>query len=192
MRYEDNATLKTDVSGWVCKTCNRFYGNNEHLARWCCAKDLPCPTDGCGGRVSKPWSHCEECRDKADQRRLKDRAEKERRRLEAAEIVEYCGPFFVDDRFYNDLDQYLDDCVCDDVEPEEWAFVPLALSPALDTEGILRDLLERMELMDDSGCGTFSFAGAKELDAAIKKFNEANKNNYYYEDGCKQRFRIKE
>lgn len=62
IRYEDAASRVT-ATGWACNTCHRWYGDAEgaeHLARWCCATDLPCE---CGGRLRKPWSACESCRE---------------------------------------------------------------------------------------------------------------------------------
>ena len=64
--YEESAHIVT-VTGWACKTCSRWWGNDEHMAKWCCAKDLPCE---CGGRVEKSWTKCGECRAKADLERF--------------------------------------------------------------------------------------------------------------------------
>ena len=64
--YETNAT-RAHVTGWACKHCNRFYGDDErsqHQARWCCATDLPCNTSECVGRLSKPYLHCDKCRER--------------------------------------------------------------------------------------------------------------------------------
>lgn len=64
MKYEEAAEIRT-TSGWCCKTCNSFYGNNsnsEHLARWCCADSKPCET--CDGRVNGKragYVVCDEC-----------------------------------------------------------------------------------------------------------------------------------
>ncbi len=60
--FEDAAEQAT-VTGWVCKTCRRFYGNDERTARWCCASDMPCQ---CGARVVKHYTKCEPCREKAE------------------------------------------------------------------------------------------------------------------------------
>lgn len=62
MKYEDGAELVT-LPGYQCKTCKRFFlGDNEsslHIARWCCATDLPCQ---CGGRITKKsYAYCDAC-----------------------------------------------------------------------------------------------------------------------------------
>lgn len=60
LRYEDSAERLT-VTGWCCKTCRRFWGEDEHMARYCCANDRPCE---CGGRVEPHWACCKDCRRK--------------------------------------------------------------------------------------------------------------------------------
>lgn len=71
IRYEDAAQHRADISGWICKTCHRFYGNDrssESAARWCCATDLPC--EECGGRnPEKLYIYCKACRKKHDDAR---------------------------------------------------------------------------------------------------------------------------
>lgn len=60
-RFEDQAEHVT-MTGWGCKTCRRFYGNDseaERLARWCCANDLPC--QDCDGRTDRPYYRCKKC-----------------------------------------------------------------------------------------------------------------------------------
>lgn len=64
IRYEDAAEHLTNIVGWVCKKCQRYCGNDEHLARWCCATDKPCP---CGGRnTDKHYTVCAACRSRSD------------------------------------------------------------------------------------------------------------------------------
>ena len=60
--YEESAETVT-VTGWSCKTCKRWWADNEHMARWCCASDLPCD---CGGRREKHYTCCVVCRAKRD------------------------------------------------------------------------------------------------------------------------------
>ena len=67
LRYED-AAHKVIRVGWACKRCDRFHGDNEHLARWCCASDLPCRE--CGGRnTNKAYTCCQACKRAKDARR---------------------------------------------------------------------------------------------------------------------------
>lgn len=63
VKYEEAAEI-IQCEGWQCKRCKRFWGVDEHHARWCCATDLPCE---CGGRIlEKHYTHCGECRTKKD------------------------------------------------------------------------------------------------------------------------------
>ncbi len=66
--YEESAEYLTNIKGWVCKVCKRYFGENEHLARFCCATDMPCD---CGNRKEKHYSMCSSCRNKlADEKYL--------------------------------------------------------------------------------------------------------------------------
>lgn len=62
LSYEDAAETVT-VTGWSCKTCKRFWGIDEHMARYCCAKDMACE---CGKRQSKHRARCDECQNVRD------------------------------------------------------------------------------------------------------------------------------
>lgn len=61
IRYEDAAEIRENIKGWVCKKCSRYWGNDEHMARWCCSDDHPCK---CGNRKSKRYTVCDSCRSK--------------------------------------------------------------------------------------------------------------------------------
>jgi hypothetical protein len=68
IRYEDAAEYRTGLEGWVCRTCRRYWGAEEHIARRCCATELPCPE--CGGRnPEKGYTVCRDCRRKHDDAR---------------------------------------------------------------------------------------------------------------------------
>lgn len=70
LSYEEAAELRTGIEGWVCKTCRRFYGDNEHIARYCCAKDRKCETEGCQNRTkSNGYIVCDPCCNKKDHNR---------------------------------------------------------------------------------------------------------------------------
>ncbi len=65
--YEEAAERVANIEGWVCKTCKTFFGESEHPARWCCAKDIECDTEGCDTRIPKPGLlYCQPCLDKRD------------------------------------------------------------------------------------------------------------------------------
>ncbi len=58
--YEEAAEVVT-VTGWMCKTCRRWCGDDEDMARYCCAADMACE---CGKRRGKGWTVCDDCRDR--------------------------------------------------------------------------------------------------------------------------------
>lgn len=63
--YEEAAEVVTGLSGWACKVCRRYWAEDEHMARWCCAGTLPCKSDGCANRVKKnAYVYCEPCLEK--------------------------------------------------------------------------------------------------------------------------------
>lgn len=72
IKSEDNAEQQT-VTGWVCKTCRRFWGDDERMARYCCSTDFPC---ACGNRHGKGWTCCKACREKHEDEKW---AKRERR-----------------------------------------------------------------------------------------------------------------
>ena len=66
---EEAAERRTNLAGWVCKTCRQFYGDAEgaeRCARYCCEKDHACGTEGCSTRAERPWIYCEPCKEKRD------------------------------------------------------------------------------------------------------------------------------
>jgi len=104
--YEEAAEHKTGIEGWVCKTCRRFWGDNEHMAKWCCAGDLKCETKDCAARVKKhSYMYCDQCLSKRDVARW----------LKLEEVAwDGKSPLVLDDDdkyFFNveDLDEYLEE-----------------------------------------------------------------------------------
>ena len=60
------AVFKTGIEGWVSAD-GRFWGKDEHMARYCGCTHVKC--QGCGNYTEKHWTHCEDCRTKnADER----------------------------------------------------------------------------------------------------------------------------
>lgn len=109
-RYEDAAEHIGQITGWVCKTCRRYFGEDENGARWCCAGSLPCE---CGGRITGSYTCCDECRRKKSAERYAALPE---------EAWNFDSPLALwdDDRFFfssEDLADYLgnEDLTLDDV-----------------------------------------------------------------------------
>ena len=62
--YEEAAERKENLSGWVCKTCGQYWGDEERAARWCHALDKECDEEGCKERTDKSRVMCEPCWEK--------------------------------------------------------------------------------------------------------------------------------
>ena len=111
IRYEEAAERRT-VEGWVCKTCRRWWADDEHMARWCCSTDQPCE---CGGRRSKHYTICDPCREKCEA----ERWEKRERRP-------YDGGFLYSEtlsRYFDDADDAADYAAGEDISYEDMRLV---------------------------------------------------------------------
>jgi hypothetical protein len=60
------AVFKTGISGWVSSD-GRFFGKDEHLARWNGCTHKKC--EDCNNYAEKNWVRCEECRRKRSNER---------------------------------------------------------------------------------------------------------------------------
>lgn len=127
IRYEDAAELVT-VKGWQCKRCQRFWGVDEHMAKWCCATELPC--DECGGRnPDKHYTCCGECRSKRVAKKWEELY---------AKAVEWDGktyPIFSDshDRYFFDEDELSDFLYDNSLPPDiDERLVPLLKKSAIE------------------------------------------------------------
>jgi hypothetical protein len=59
---QSDLVRRVTATGWV-STDGRFYGEDEHLARWASCTHVRC---GCGALAEKPWTACDACRLKND------------------------------------------------------------------------------------------------------------------------------
>lgn len=113
--YNEGVVL-AQVTGWVCLTCKSFYGSGEgaeHIARYCCARAVPCSE--CGADAKKPYTLCEPCRAKADTARW------ERRKRQPYDGK---GAIYSDtlDRYYfgeDAIEEANDDAASNDITLEE-------------------------------------------------------------------------
>ena len=60
---DEAAAYRTRIKGWVSRT-GRYYGEDEHLARYDGCTHRPC--EDCGAPTPKSYFRCESCRHKAD------------------------------------------------------------------------------------------------------------------------------
>ena len=94
---DEAATYRTDIKGWVSRT-GRYYGENEHLARYDGCTHRPCAD--CGEPAPKSYILCDACRHKADVARW-----------ESLPLVEWDGEtplceFYGDRYFFSEDDVY--------------------------------------------------------------------------------------
>lgn len=136
---EQAAERVTNIAGWVCKTCRRFYGDEEgaeRTARYCCEKDHACGTKDCTGRASKSYTVCDPCRSKLDlERYLK------------LEVVEWDGEAplvtYDDDKYFFDVDSLADWLAEHDLKVEDARLVIAENDgpPVFEMEEFLSDYL---------------------------------------------------
>lgn len=65
--YAEAAEYRTDISGWVCRTCMRYAGEDERLARYCCTHQHVCE---CGKLTENNYTICDDCRVKRAKERI--------------------------------------------------------------------------------------------------------------------------
>ncbi|QDP48152.1 MAG: hypothetical protein Unbinned6437contig1000_6 [Prokaryotic dsDNA virus sp.] len=109
---DEAAQFKTGISGWVSSD-GRFFGDNEHLARYCGCTHKNC--EKCGGEILVN-SYCESCHKKG-------RLEK----FKSYELVEWDGkhPFaiFDTDEFFFDFDSFSDYVTNNELNPNNLRLV---------------------------------------------------------------------
>lgn len=145
IHYKDAAEVVT-VTGWACKTCGRYWGRDEHMARYCCATSMLCE---CGQRHDKGWTKCRACRDKVDFDRWF-----------AKPAIEWDGEFPVatwdSDHYFFDEDSLLEhiyDHFGEDMDTEDWSGIRLTtcrptVTPSFDMNEFLCDNLPEDSELD--------------------------------------------
>ena len=112
--YEE-AAEEISVTGWTCTTCRRFYGKDEHIARWCHSTDLPCKRCETG-RVQKHRTYCNTCQAKADLERWLSLPEKE---WDGEAVL----AIWHNDKYFFHPEELLDELDDEDVKLEEMRLV---------------------------------------------------------------------
>ena len=131
---DEAATLITGIEGWVDGN-GRFWGKNEHAARWSGCTYIIYP--GCKKATPKSYTYCPECREKSAAARYKER-----------ERVEWDGmaPLYSEsaDRYFSDLDDlnyYLEEEECSVGDLRLIICIPNYLKP-LEDDFFCEDLAE--------------------------------------------------
>lgn len=165
--YEQAAERQTGIEGWCCKTCHRFWGDDEHMARWCCAKDLPCE---CGKRIIGSWTKCQTCRDAADDAKWLARPE-------AAWDGSFPLAIWDDDKFFWEVDElwdWLADHDDADFDPLDlkWTTAVPSKIRTVELADIVSDYLDEDDQTDFS-----------EIDKIINDWIAANVTTLYHATG---------
>ena len=100
---DEAATYRTDIKGWVDRH-GRYFGNDEHAARYSGCTHRPC--EACGKPSKKMYTRCDECRQGLDLERY-----------EALKYKEWDGttPLYSQalNKYLFDLDGFKDEMECD-------------------------------------------------------------------------------
>lgn len=114
IKSEDAAEHRTNIDGWVCKKCSRYWGKDEHMARYCCATDFPCD---CGNRREKSYACCVDCRRKSEAERWAKLYAEKAKPWDGESPL--CG--YHSDRYHFDLESLFDEFRDSEAEDlKEW------------------------------------------------------------------------
>lgn len=135
------AEFKTNIEGWV-NSEGRFWGKDEHMARWSGCTHLICE---CGKTMSKHYTKCEDCRAEGERQRYNALPTKE------WDVQEYLYSHAADKYFFSPEDLY-EYCEEEEVDPNDLRIVdcdPNYLS-TLDFDGdLFPDDNEAEDVIDD-------------------------------------------
>ncbi len=106
------AAKQVTLTGWLSAD-NRFFGKDEHMARFSGCTHQKCE---CGSVMSRGYTKCEECRHKASQDRYL-----------AYPVVEWDGKepicIYDDDKYFFNYDDLMEYCGDNELEPEDLCLV---------------------------------------------------------------------
>ena len=153
MYASDEAAKQVTVTGWQSRN-GRFYGDNEHLARWDGCTHRIC---SCGSEMERAYTICRGCS-----------AKKRLEQYEAMPFKEWDGKTMLtlhdDDRYFNDEDEVRDYCEMEEVPIEELRLVICEPQYAWEIgEDYYCDILPEDMTLDDC---------YSQLAEAIEKVNE--------------------
>ncbi len=99
------ARYATNIEGWIDQH-DRFWGKEEHMARWSGCTHILCPE--CGKPTPKNYTKCDECREKKAVERYKNK-ERVQWDRQTPLYSEAADEYFFDEDSLND---YLEDHEC--------------------------------------------------------------------------------
>lgn len=165
------------VEAWRCSECGLIYSEKQpYSAERCCT----CRNCGASTHDPKRGSRqyvCDKCW-------VPYHAKKDQESLDRATVVEdYDGPIYDGDRYYESMDDYVD--MKDGEELPEFVYACDVIPFSLDADDILTNIKENANLEDD-----VDLNGVDEFERACKAFNDANKNNVYWDADYKRKVRV--
>lgn len=166
--YEDSAEFRTNLEGWVCTNCNRYWGNDERMAHWCCSNDKPCE---CGGRITDgSYTVCKKCRDT-----------KEQERYDSYEEVEWDGKTplcdYDTDNFFFDVESLGDYLVEEGIELKD---IQLVIAEPNDPRYF--NLSEHLvDYLPDDECDPPG--NWEEVEKAVNAYLDSNRGNFSWTQG---------
>jgi hypothetical protein len=182
-RLSEESAGVTQVMGWSCVHCGHFWGQDERMARYCCATTFPCE---CGkARYDKGYTACKEC-----SRTRREQADREA--LEKAEIVEnyegwvYCEALESHNNgYFRSAEELALYCHEFDESMPGFAFCCDEDSFSLDLDRALENECDdHHEDMRDH------LRGVDELQAAVDEFNNLNSKQITYNADMRRKVRI--
>ena len=148
---------------WYCSKCRRVHPCKASASH-CCA---PRYCDLCGKELEKGWcSPCRPCFDALEKKRELGRVEK----AEKLTMDQYDGPVYDGDEYHSNVGEYIDNQLClgEPIAGHVW--------PCREVQFVKINLRSAMEFQETPEEWDGEVAGLKELEEAVKKFEEANKD----------------
>jgi hypothetical protein len=155
---------------WMCSACKQLSSDRPWAEKHCYCPVCKKPTDWRKGRLE-----CNDCDREKSSRRDRERLEK------AEKLEDWDGWVWDENRYYSDLDEYVDH-LAGDREPEDWPeWVYVADQrpfPEIDVDRVFENAFDDWDWEEFDA--DKDLKGVVELRAAVDKFNEANKGCVSY------------
>lgn len=162
---------KIQVDGYMCEKCGKIYvgggiGTDEYLANMCC-KQYYC--EDCGKPTEKYNYVCPQCSEK----RKFDKATKMSYSEYIKKFPDY--PIYFNENFYWELEDLKEYQYYNDLEMPEYVWGTVKERVEVDIETAIENAEENSNLED------FYFDDTKELIDFVKKWNEENGTDAFYQ-----------
>lgn len=170
-----------------CGKCKLFWGGSLENAEQCCQPPLP-KNCACGKLIDAScYVVCGECRAKNNSEREAARFEKAKKVTyeEYDEEIIYVDGYgsgdMIGDGYWSSLDEFLDHCESEDIEPPEYVWGVSQQKFTLDAEDIIDSALENQEFYEDAR-GNISKEDMNALDKFLTEWCKKVDLTCYMED----------